>query len=37
VGLVHPLEVLGVAVAIHERLGPGEPAAVDDARVVELV
>ncbi len=32
-----PLEVLGVAVAVHEHLRPAEPAAVDDARVVELV
>ena len=30
-------EVLGVAVAIDERVGAGEPAAVDDAGVVELV
>ena len=32
-----PGEVLEVAVAVDEGLGPGEPAAVDDAGVVELV
>ena len=32
-----PGEVLEVAVAVDERLGAGEAAAVDDARVVELV
>ena len=32
-----PGEVLDVAVAVDEGLGPGEPAAVDDAGVVELV
>ena len=32
-----PGEVLDVAVAVDEGLGPGQPAAVDDAGVVELV
>src|SRR3712207_8755380 len=32
-----PLEVLEVAVVVDERVGAGQPAAVDDARVVELV
>ena len=32
-----PREVLDVAVVVDERLGPREPAAVDDRGVVELV